>query len=217
MEPHTICEVQCVGCCCCCCHPAAVQPKPLRLLPQEVALIGMTAYLSYLAGDVFGFSGILSLFVCAVAISHYALNIISGGCLRLAVVGASQAARCCAACHPPSCPRTRSPACSRVAHHHHLRLPHPQLRVGGRHLCVLRPGCPGPAQVAGGRLGRLWAPPHTRALLQHGCVLLLQLWPDCQVVLSLPRVRCRTPSLARWPGCSGSCSSCCWCPAPSLW
>lgn len=44
---------------------------------QEVALIGMTAYLAYLAGDVFGFSGILSLFVCAVAISHYALHNIS--------------------------------------------------------------------------------------------------------------------------------------------
>ncbi|KAI7845128.1 hypothetical protein COHA_001333 [Chlorella ohadii] len=44
---------------------------------REVALIGMTAYLSYLAGDVFGLSGILALFVCAVAISHYALNNIS--------------------------------------------------------------------------------------------------------------------------------------------
>lgn len=39
----------------------------------------MTAYLSYLAGDVLGLSGILSLFVCAVAISHYALHNISGG------------------------------------------------------------------------------------------------------------------------------------------
>ena len=38
----------------------------------------MTAYLSYLMGDVLGFSGILSLFVCAVAISHYALHNISG-------------------------------------------------------------------------------------------------------------------------------------------
>lgn len=38
----------------------------------------MTAYLAYLAGDVFGFSGILALFVCAVAISHYALHNISG-------------------------------------------------------------------------------------------------------------------------------------------
>ena len=39
----------------------------------------MTAYLSYLAGDVLGLSGILALFVCAVAISHYALHNISGG------------------------------------------------------------------------------------------------------------------------------------------
>ncbi|KAL4856839.1 Peptidyl-prolyl cis-trans isomerase [Chlorella vulgaris] len=44
---------------------------------QEVALIGMTAYLSYLMGDVLGLSGILALFVCAVAISHYALHNIS--------------------------------------------------------------------------------------------------------------------------------------------
>lgn len=44
---------------------------------QEVALIGMTAYLAYLAGDVFGLSGILAIFVCAVAISHYALHNIS--------------------------------------------------------------------------------------------------------------------------------------------
>ena len=44
---------------------------------QEVALIGLTSYLSYLAGDVVGLSGILSLFVCAVATSHYALHNIS--------------------------------------------------------------------------------------------------------------------------------------------
>ena len=43
-----------------------------------MALIGMTAYLSYLSGDVLGLSGILALFVCAVAISHYALHNISG-------------------------------------------------------------------------------------------------------------------------------------------
>ncbi|GAB4816283.1 hypothetical protein N2152v2_003329 [Parachlorella kessleri] len=44
---------------------------------QEVALIGLTAYLSYLMGDVFELSGILALFVSAVAISHYALHNIS--------------------------------------------------------------------------------------------------------------------------------------------
>jgi NhaP-type Na+/H+ or K+/H+ antiporter len=38
----------------------------------------MTAYLSYLMGDVLGLSGILSLFVSAIAISHYALHNISG-------------------------------------------------------------------------------------------------------------------------------------------
>lgn len=37
----------------------------------------MTAYLSYLVGDVLHLSGILSLFVSAVAISHYALHNIS--------------------------------------------------------------------------------------------------------------------------------------------
>ena len=44
---------------------------------QEVALIGMMAYLAYLMGDLLGLSGILALFVSAVAISHYALHNIS--------------------------------------------------------------------------------------------------------------------------------------------
>lgn len=44
---------------------------------HEVALIGMTAYLSYLLGDVLQLSGILALFVCAVTTSHYALHNIS--------------------------------------------------------------------------------------------------------------------------------------------
>ncbi len=125
----------------------------------------MTAYLSYLAGDVFGLSGILALFVCAVAISHYALNNISGGCCS----GCFQRQQCHRPCSLPNaqvqmmgicspayvfhswCSPPPLSARSRVAHHHHLRFPHAQLRVGGRHLCVLRPGCPGPAQVAGGR------------------------------------------------------------------
>ena len=41
---------------------------------QEVALIGMLGYLSYLAGELAGLSGIVTLFCCAVAISHYALH-----------------------------------------------------------------------------------------------------------------------------------------------
>lgn len=45
--------------------------------PQEIALIGMSAYLSYLMGDLLGLSGILTLFVCAVAVSHYAFSNIS--------------------------------------------------------------------------------------------------------------------------------------------
>lgn len=40
-------------------------------------MIGLTAYLSYLAGDYLGFSGIVSLFCCAVLISHYAMHNIS--------------------------------------------------------------------------------------------------------------------------------------------
>lgn len=46
-------------------------------LVQEVALIGMLAYLSYLCGDWLGLSGIVALFCCAVTISHYALHNVS--------------------------------------------------------------------------------------------------------------------------------------------
>ncbi|KAK9909394.1 hypothetical protein WJX75_001559 [Coccomyxa subellipsoidea] len=46
-------------------------------VPQEVALIGMLGYLSYLSGELAGLSGIVTLFCCAVAISHYALHNIS--------------------------------------------------------------------------------------------------------------------------------------------
>ena len=44
------------------------------ILMQEVAIIGMLAYLSYLCGELLGLSGIVALFCCAVAISHYALH-----------------------------------------------------------------------------------------------------------------------------------------------
>ena len=44
---------------------------------QEVALIGLLAYLSYLCGDWLGLSGIVALFCCAVTISHYALHNVS--------------------------------------------------------------------------------------------------------------------------------------------
>ena len=57
---------------------AAVQPiKGLLAAVQEVALIGMLGYLSYLAGELAGLSGIVTLFCCAVAISHYALHNVS--------------------------------------------------------------------------------------------------------------------------------------------
>ena len=52
---------------------AAQQCRAVTLL-QEVTLLGLLGYLSYLCGDVLGLSGIVSLFTCAVAISHYALH-----------------------------------------------------------------------------------------------------------------------------------------------
>ncbi|KAG1663546.1 hypothetical protein FOA52_003174 [Chlamydomonas sp. UWO 241] len=50
----------------------------LRSMPgltasQEMALVGMISYLSYLLADVAGLSGILSLFCCAICASHWAL------------------------------------------------------------------------------------------------------------------------------------------------
>lgn len=41
---------------------------------QAVGIIGMVAYFSYLVGDYTGLSGIVSLFCCAVTMSHYALH-----------------------------------------------------------------------------------------------------------------------------------------------
>lgn len=51
--------------------------EPCLLNLQEVSLIGLLAYLSYLAGDWLGLSGIVALFCCAVTISHYALHNVS--------------------------------------------------------------------------------------------------------------------------------------------
>ena len=47
--------------------------------PQAVGLVGMASYLAYLVGDVLGLSGIVSLFCCAVALSHYGLPNIRRG------------------------------------------------------------------------------------------------------------------------------------------
>jgi NhaP-type Na+/H+ or K+/H+ antiporter len=44
---------------------------------QELSVITLLSYLSYLLADVTGLSAILSLFVCGVVVSHYALNNIS--------------------------------------------------------------------------------------------------------------------------------------------
>jgi len=52
-------------------------PVPTTFVLQAAGMIGLTAYLSYLAGDYLGFSGIVSLFCCAVVISHYAMPNIS--------------------------------------------------------------------------------------------------------------------------------------------
>lgn len=60
-------------------YSARLQRQAFRLwyACQAAGLIGLTAYFSYLAGDYFGFSGIVSLFFCAVLISHYAMRNIS--------------------------------------------------------------------------------------------------------------------------------------------
>jgi NhaP-type Na+/H+ or K+/H+ antiporter len=42
--------------------------------PQEVALVGALAFLSYLSAEILGLSGILALFFCGMAVSHYALQ-----------------------------------------------------------------------------------------------------------------------------------------------
>lgn len=59
------------------CHLLRSVYEKAFLLLQEVALIGMLGYLSYLSGELLGLSGIVTLFCCAVAISHYALHNIS--------------------------------------------------------------------------------------------------------------------------------------------
>eukprot|EP01026_Neomeris_dumetosa_P053160 TRINITY_DN4744_c0_g1_i5.p2 TRINITY_DN4744_c0_g1~~TRINITY_DN4744_c0_g1_i5.p2 ORF type:complete len:243 (-),score=14.46 TRINITY_DN4744_c0_g1_i5:70-798(-) len=41
---------------------------------QEIALVALMAYFSYLLGEVLGLSGILTIFFCAICISHYALQ-----------------------------------------------------------------------------------------------------------------------------------------------
>lgn len=46
---------------------------PLPFHPQEVALIGLLAYGAYIAAEVLRLSGILTLFVCGLAVSHLAL------------------------------------------------------------------------------------------------------------------------------------------------
>ncbi len=59
------------------CHLGILAYREVFPLLQEVALIGMLGYLSYLSGELLGLSGIVTLFCCAVAISHYALHNIS--------------------------------------------------------------------------------------------------------------------------------------------
>lgn len=53
---------------------------------QEVALIGLLSYLSYLMAEVMGLSGILSLFCCGIVVSHFALTnmwVTHTGCVTL--------------------------------------------------------------------------------------------------------------------------------------
>lgn len=51
--------------------------------------MGLLGYLSYLCGELLGLSGIVTLFCCAVAISHYALHNVSS-MSRVTVVSAFQ-------------------------------------------------------------------------------------------------------------------------------
>jgi NhaP-type Na+/H+ or K+/H+ antiporter len=52
-------------------------PGGVHVHMQAVGVIGLSAYLSYLVGDYMGLSGIVALFCCAVAISHYTMKNIS--------------------------------------------------------------------------------------------------------------------------------------------
>lgn len=45
--------------------------------PQEVSLVGALAFLCYLVAELSGLSGILALFFCGMAVSHYALQHVS--------------------------------------------------------------------------------------------------------------------------------------------
>lgn len=49
----------------------------LPLLSQEVAVVGLLSYLTYLAAEMFGLSSILALFVCGLTVSHVALPTMS--------------------------------------------------------------------------------------------------------------------------------------------
>jgi NhaP-type Na+/H+ or K+/H+ antiporter len=44
---------------------------------QELSVIALLSYASYLLADICGLSAILSLFVCGVVVSHYALHNVS--------------------------------------------------------------------------------------------------------------------------------------------
>jgi NhaP-type Na+/H+ or K+/H+ antiporter len=54
---------------------------------QELAVIALLSYFSYLLADVTGLSGILALFVCGVVVSHYALHNVSEEGQRATLTG----------------------------------------------------------------------------------------------------------------------------------
>jgi hypothetical protein len=57
------------------------------VLLQELAVITLLSYFSYLLADVTGLSGILALFVCGVVVSHYALHNVSDEGQRATLTG----------------------------------------------------------------------------------------------------------------------------------
>ena len=65
-----------------------IEKHPVR----EIFLLMLFAYVSYIASEIMGFSGIMTLFCCGLAMSHYAYNNLSsrskiGSVLAIETIG----------------------------------------------------------------------------------------------------------------------------------